>query len=169
MVHLWISWLAAWVSSQFKGKESCRTRDSNEQWLHYFRIPLLKRLVVYGFISLSMHDLLGFEGFIPTRHGCYYDGKQNKGGKSQKAQNVLSVIFKFGSTFYQSLPRCSWQCVQGDPAPEAAEWVLHQQYPTSEDIQFAHWIGNRNEIINAIELESLEQKSNFKSEIRTLL
>lgn len=81
MVHLWISWLAAWVSSQFKGKESCRTRDSNEQWLHYLRIPLLKRLVVYGFISLSMHDLLGFEGYIPTRHGCYCDGKQNKRGK----------------------------------------------------------------------------------------
>lgn len=47
--------------------------------------------------------------------------------------------------------------------------VLHLHYLTSEDIHFVLWICNRNEITNAVKLGSLEQKLNFKSEIRTFL
>lgn len=35
--------------------------------------------------------------------------------------------------------------------------VLHLHYPTSEDIHFVLWICNRNEITNAIELQSLKK------------
>lgn len=102
-------------------------------------------------------------------HGIMIESK-TKGEKSQRTKNVLLVIFKFGSTFYQFLLQCSWQCVQGYLAPKATKWILHLQYLlTSEDIHVAHWICNRNEISSVIELESLEQKFDFKSETRTLL
>lgn len=61
--------------------------------------PLLKRLVVYRFIPMSMHDWLGFESYIPIRHAYYYDGKQSKWEKKSQKAHVLLVIFKFESTF----------------------------------------------------------------------
>jgi hypothetical protein len=37
------------------------------------KYPLLRRRVVHVFIPLSMRDLLGFEGYIPTKYAWYYD------------------------------------------------------------------------------------------------
>lgn len=35
-----------------------------------------------------MHDLLDFEGYIPIRHACYYDGKQSKWKKKARRHNM---------------------------------------------------------------------------------
>lgn len=132
--------------------------------------PLLKRLVVYRFIPMSMHDLLGFEGYIPKRHALYYDGKQSKWEKKKPEGTICPIgNFQIWKNIYINLCQHAPGSVFKDIQHLKQQRVLHLHYLISEDIHFVLWICNRNEITNAIELESLEEKLNFKPEIRSFL